>query len=153
MKSVTYAAGAFALMAGAALAADSDPQWQTAAGAVACRNYFSMAEALASRDDPRWFAETGCARVAGGIPLTVIDPHRGLAAMLVRFHGTAPGTVWINYSGVMGRATVGGNPLYYDDVLRARAKADTDAVMKRLPAIERTEGFSGLMRDLAADPR
>lgn len=124
-----------AAMAGSALAASDNHQWQTSAGAVVCRDYFRMSDALASRNDPRWFAETGCSRVAGGIPLTVVDPHPGQAVMRVRFHTAVPETVWINALGVNGYATVHGTrrgPLQYDDALRAQAKAETAAIMKEL---------------------
>lgn len=106
---------------GAALAKDVH-DWHTAPGAVTCRYYTSMAEAQKSRNDPRWFAETGCSHQAGGTGLSIIEAPQGLAAMQVRLHGEAPETVWIHPYEVLGHAMVLGKrqgPMHYLDAMRA----------------------------------
>lgn len=119
----------------AAFAADRGPEWQTAAGAVTCGNYFAMAEALTSRNDPQWFAETGCRRAAGGIPLTIVQHGNGTVATQVRLHSDTPETVWMSVLDVMGYASVHGKqrgPLPYHDVSRIKADADFETLRKSL---------------------
>lgn len=101
-------------------------EWQTAPGAVTCRSYFAMAEAEASRNDPRWFAETGCRRQPGGIPLTIVQPPKGLSMAQVRIHSDAPETAWIGVYDLVGYVMVHGRrrgPLKYREVYEVEAKA------------------------------
>jgi hypothetical protein len=101
-------------------------KWQTAAGAVTCPYYTSMAEAEASRKDPGWFADTGCVRQPAGIPLTIVQPPGGLAYMQVRLHSVSPETVWIGVYNAMGSFTAMGKkygPLPYEKAQRASWEA------------------------------
>jgi hypothetical protein len=130
MGRVGFAACALLLSVGGAYA----DQWQTAPGAVVCRNYFALNEAVTSKNDPRWFAETGCRREVGGVPLTIVQ-RGGTIATQVRLHSDTPETVWMSILDVMGYATIHGKqrgPLPYDDVSRIKMDADFEALRRRL---------------------
>lgn len=109
MKTLAAVFGMMVMFPAMALAG-AEHAWQTAPGAVTCRSYLALPEAEKSRNDPRWFAETGCEREAGGIPLTIIQPPGHSTTLQVRLHKPAPATVWIGIYDVMGFTTVPGKP-------------------------------------------
>jgi hypothetical protein len=109
MKLLTAAAVAAAI--GASYPAMAS-QWMTAAGAVVCPSYFAMkeGEVAADRNDTAWLAQTGCTRVAGGLPVIIVQepPFDVVQPWRVRIEGQ---TVYMRGFNIVGYVTIGGKRL------------------------------------------